>query len=717
MALVIQSGAKPHRIHVKSWVPSIIMLMSDNDLRDLLVQQSEGILSLGGARMALVDVEAGFWGIRRQIEALIGPGLTNSVFQQAGANGGASFAQTFTSAENLSGATAFSACLQVYQQAGFGHFEMTTIDWPIGRICIRADQAFEAWMISQHNQHCTAPCCAYTAGVLVGFVNIITGRNDVVCIEHTCQSQGDAFCQFELLPAADARDQTVVALLPDPGIGLRLNLLEMLFERMPMGIAIIDRDYRVQRYNPTWADYTHRYASSLGARLVPGVYYFDHMPGTESTVKPLYDRALSGETVRQNSVRLDSKDIITYWDVVLTPLVEKGEVVGLLTVSVDATERVAAQQNLEQRVEERTRELQMLLDVAATANSSLDLDETLMKTLDLLVELIDASRAGVGLIDEDTGQLRLNILRPERTVHPADAGRMLQAGRMVIDSGEILSIEADISQGLLEPGVLLPLQVRDKRLGILGIIGQKGGAFTPAQLNLFKSIADQLGIAIENAQLFEKAEAAAIAAERNRLARDLHDAVTQTLFSASMIADVLPIIWDKNHDQGMLRLEELRQLTRGALSEMRTLLVELRPAALVDTDLGDLIGHQVNAFIARTRIQVKYERNCAQNPPTIVKEMLYRVAQEALSNIAKHAEAKTVWIKLDSQTGKTELVIQDDGVGFDLDSAKSYGLGLGIMAERAHHVGAQFNIRSQIHDGTRLQVIWQEPNDKEHNDD
>ena len=119
-----------------------------------------------------------------------------------------------------------------------------------------------------------------------------------------------------------------------------------------------------------------------------------------------------------------------------------------------------------------------------------------------------------------------------------------------------------------------------------------------------------MGIAIENAQLFEKAEAAAIAAERNRLARDLHDAVTQTLFSASMIADVLPIIWDKNPDQGMLRLEELRQLTRGALSEMRTLLVELRPAALVDTDLGDLIGHQVNAFIARTRIPVEYERNC-----------------------------------------------------------------------------------------------------------
>ncbi len=206
--------------------------MSENDLRDLLVQQSEGILSLGGARMALVDVEAGFWAIRRQIEALIGPGLTNSVFQQAGANGGASFAKTFTSTMGLSGATAFSACLQVYQQAGFGQFEITNLDWPIGRICIRADQAFEAWMFTQHNQHSGTPCCAYTAGVLVGFVNIITGRNDVVCIEHTCQSKGDAFCQFELLPAADAmRPDCGFLDCPIQGLGRQLNLLEMLFER------------------------------------------------------------------------------------------------------------------------------------------------------------------------------------------------------------------------------------------------------------------------------------------------------------------------------------------------------------------------------------------------------------------------------------------------------------------------------------------------------
>ena len=243
----------------------------------------------------------------------------------------------------------------------------------------------------------------------------------------------------------------------------------------------------------------------------------------------------------------------------------------------------------------------------------------------------------------------------------------MQAGQVVIDSGEIMVIERDISNELFEPGVLLPIQIRDRKLGFLGIIGQKEGVINPTQLALFKSIADQLGVAIENAYLFEKAEEAAIAAERNRLARDLHDAVTQTLFSASMIADVLPKIWDRNPEEGHRRLEELRLLTRGALSEMRTLLVELRPTALVDTDLGDLIGHQINAFIARTRILVDYERNCDQNPPPAIKEMIYRIVQEAFNNIAKHAEAVAVNVKLDSQSGWTELMIQDDGLGFDPD--------------------------------------------------
>ena len=691
--------------------------MVPNNLNSLLVEKSSGFLQLSGARMALLDIESGFWGIRRQIEALNGTRLTNSVLQQAGVNGGASFAQSFAPTLDQSGATAFATCLQVYQTAGFGQFEITSLKWPIGQILIRAEQTFEAWMMRQNDQSSQDPCCAYTTGVLVGFVNIISGRKDVVCIEHACQGKGDEFCQFELLLAEEAKDQPVVSFLPDPGLGRQLNLLEMLFERMPMGIAVLDREYCIQRYNPTWKDFSVRYAPPSSAPIVPGVSYFDHLPGTESTVIPLFERALEGETVRQNSVRLESEGIVTFWDIVLAPLIEDREVVGILNVAVDATERVEAQQNLEQIVEDRTRQLQVLLDVAAMANSSLNLDEMLKKTLDLMVNLIGASRAGVSFLDEETGQLVAGVLRPERAVDPAEMENMLRAGQAVIESGEMMYIEPDISRNLLEPGVLLPLQIREQKLGVLGIIGHKEGVFIPAQIALFKSIADQLGVAIENARLFEEAKDSAIAAERNRLARDLHDAVTQTLFSASMIADVLPKIWERNIEEGHRRLEELRLLTRGALSEMRTLLVELRPAALIDTNLGDLIGHQINAFKARTGLQIVFNHNCVEDLPPEVKETFYRITQEAFNNIAKHANATTATIQIDCEAGKAELVIEDNGIGFDLEFAETEGLGLGIMAERAQNVGAKLEFHSRIQGGTRLQITWQEPKDKEYNDD
>jgi signal transduction histidine kinase len=184
-----------------------------------------------------------------------------------------------------------------------------------------------------------------------------------------------------------------------------------------------------------------------------------------------------------------------------------------------------------------------------------------------------------------------------------------------------------------------------------------------------------------------------------------------------MIADVLPRIWERNPEEGQRRLEELRQLTRGALSEMRTLLVELRPSALIDTDLGDLIAHQVNAFIARTRLQVVFEKNCQHNPSPEIKETFYRITQEALNNIAKHADATTTRIRIDCHPEDVLLFIEDDGVGFDLEAASTEGLGLGIMVERAANVGSQLKIDSQIGKGTRLKVSWQKVNNKEHKDD
>ncbi|HSW58474.1 MAG TPA: PAS domain S-box protein [Dehalococcoidales bacterium] len=196
--------------------------------------------------------------------------------------------------------------------------------------------------------------------------------------------------------------------------------------------------------------------------------------------------------------------------------------------------------------------------------------------------------------------------------------------------------------------------------------------------------------------------------ERNRLARDLHDAVSQTLFSASIIADVLPKIWERSPEEGRKRLREIRQLTRGALAEMRTLLLELRPVALKDAELGELLkqlGESINGR-ARIPVEVHIEGNCELGAE--VKTALYRIAQEALNNVAKHSGAEVASVNLTCQPEFVRLVIRDNGKGFE-PGIKGQSLGLGIMSERAREINAQLSLQSTPGEGTTVSVHWKNP--------
>lgn len=210
--------------------------------------------------------------------------------------------------------------------------------------------------------------------------------------------------------------------------------------------------------------------------------------------------------------------------------------------------------------------------------------------------------------------------------------------------------------------------------------------------------------------LADKAAQDAILSERTRLARDLHDAVTQTLFSASLIAEVLPDLWERNPAEGEKRLEELRQLTRGALAEMRTLLVELRPNSLVQIPLPELLHQLCESLIGRARLPIQFATEGQAAVPPDVQIAFYRISQEALNNIVKHAKATKVFVSL--QIGATiRLMIVDDGCGFDLAAVPPDHLGLKIMCERAEAIGADCSIYSQPGEGTQISVIWRCPDE------
>ncbi len=213
---------------------------------------------------------------------------------------------------------------------------------------------------------------------------------------------------------------------------------------------------------------------------------------------------------------------------------------------------------------------------------------------------------------------------------------------------------------------------------------------------------------IERINEAQKAKEEAALAERTRLARELHDAVSQTLFSTSLIAEVLPRLWERNPEEGRKRLEEVRQLTRGALAEMRTLLFELRPSALRDVELRDLLKQLGESVIGRARIPVSLDIQGECSIPPEVKISLYRLCQEALNNIVKHSGATEAGIVLICAPGRVELRISDNGRGFDTGSVRAGSLGLSIMKERAEAIGAELRLESGAGKGTMIFVFWKD---------
>ncbi len=194
-------------------------------------------------------------------------------------------------------------------------------------------------------------------------------------------------------------------------------------------------------------------------------------------------------------------------------------------------------------------------------------------------------------------------------------------------------------------------------------------------------------------QLHQQAEKLAAIRERERLARDLHDAVSQTLFTASVVAETLLFQHKERPDEIEAGLGQIYTLAQTALAEMRVLLLELRPETLVKASLKTLLEQLGSILKTRTTIDVVVEAEECAPLPQEVHISFYRIAQEALNNISKHSRATQVHITLDGQAGSTELIIEDNGRGFVLDEVKPGHFGLLNMQERADTIGGNSRLR------------------------
>ena len=391
-----------------------------------------------------------------------------------------------------------------------------------------------------------------------------------------------------------------------------------------------------------------------------------------------------------------------------------------LKMTVDLLAQAIEHRRAEIAEHEQRTLAEALSQVAAAINSTLDLNEVLELILTNVGHVVPHDAAHVMLIESD----KVRIVRQHGYLDYGSEAQLsmqefslsdLPTLRRMIEIGQPIVL-ADTSQGpdwayfsrrpMSRSYVGAPIRLEGKTIGFLNLDSATPAFFTPTHAERLQAFANQAAIAIQNAQSFQQSRALAALEERQRLARDLHDAVSQTLFSASVVAEALPRLWERNPGEVRTGLDELRQLTRGALAEMRTLLMELRPAALVETELEELLRQLTIAFTGKTRAEVFLTVEGSGTLPSPVQVALYRIVQEALNNIAKHARATYVWVSLIQSADRIELRVSDNGRGFDVAHVSPDRLGLSIMKERARNIGANLEITSQVGHGTHVVAIW-----------
>ncbi|MBN1666098.1 MAG: GAF domain-containing protein [Anaerolineales bacterium] len=392
------------------------------------------------------------------------------------------------------------------------------------------------------------------------------------------------------------------------------------------------------------------------------------------------------------------------------------------------------QRSLDAQVAERTAEIERRrqhIEALYRADEAiyrhLNLDQVLQALVDNAVEILHADKGALLCWDEAHENL---LIRAWHNFDPFTVrnvripsgqgvvGKVAETGQpaIVTDTGLDERVTLQITKKeKIRAFIQVPIKIGQQVFGVFSADYLRPRVFSEDDQRLLESLAQRAALAIRNAQMYQNSSEMAAAQERNRLARELHDAVTQTLFSASLIAEALPALWARDPRRGQESLAKLRQMSRGALAEMRALLLELRPAALLDTGLPDLLQQLAEAVMGREDVPVAVSVDGSGRLPKNVHIAYYRIAQEALNNVVKHARASQVQLSLrfvcdvEGELEEAVLEIRDNGRGFDPGQHLPDHMGLVIMQERAASIRAAIVIASQPGQGTQVRLVWPDP--------
>ncbi|WP_374686396.1 GAF domain-containing protein [Promineifilum sp.] len=422
------------------------------------------------------------------------------------------------------------------------------------------------------------------------------------------------------------------------------------------------------------------------------------------------------------------------------PLVVKGVCIGALTLDRDRPNAFTVQEmdlalafanqaaiaienarlfNQEQRqavrlaemVRERTRELETLYGITAATIENPDLSSVLQRSLELTIRAFRCPAGAIYLTNVDPASHpaawlgdREGLVRALLQLtadHPLLTMPLLNGGPRCSCGGEM---PADLAEQGAGGYAVAPLRSRDRNLGVLVLLCNHANCFDESALPLLSAIADQIGAAVENIDLRQKTRQAAIIEERERLSRDLHDAVTQTIYSLSLFAEAArESARSADMDKVERHVQTILQMSQQALGELRLLLFEMRTEALARQGLAGALRERLQSVEKRAGIHVRSHIEDVGPLPVALEEAFYRIGLEALNNSLHHARAARVDVTLLARRGELRLTVRDNGVGFTLNG-NGGGLGLESMRNRIDKVGGTLTLTSTPGHGTRVEA-------------
>jgi signal transduction histidine kinase len=381
---------------------------------------------------------------------------------------------------------------------------------------------------------------------------------------------------------------------------------------------------------------------------------------------------------------------------------------------------------LEQRVADRTVELSTLLGVAQNLSATLDMPALLSMVFDQVGRLIQYD---AGTIFEVLGAEMQTLHFTGANDSPFKPGarwplsghhaELVRTGQPILindvrDDSPMSALFRKTSRedwlgdvpAHIVSWVAVPMKAGDRVIGLLTLDSARPGHFTERQAELLMAVAQQAGLALENARLYNEASKSAAQAERSRLARDLHDSVSQAIYGIVLASRTLEKLANPADARMAAPLQHILSLSDAAMAEIRALIFELRPESLAREGILSALHKQADAVRARYGLQVETDL-CPSEPdvPLAVKEACYRIAQEAMHNTVKHAHARRLWLSLVCDQTSGMLEVRDDGVGFDVNCALTGEMGLGTMRERAQAVGGRLDVWSAPGHGTTIRAV------------